>query len=118
MSTCRFLADEDVRHRIVLAVKRREPAIEFLTVQEVGLSERPDPEVLDFAAKQELIVVSHDVNTMSDAAYDRVVRGNRMTGLLLIPQSRQTRPAVESLILIWALSSADEWLDQVKFLPI
>src|SRR3954447_24203119 len=99
MSTCRFLADEDIRHRIVLAVKRREPAIEFFTVQEVGLSKRPDPEILEYAAEEDVIVVSHDVNTMSSAAYDRIVRRERMTGLLLVPQGRQTRPIVDSLIL-------------------
>jgi predicted nuclease of predicted toxin-antitoxin system len=118
MSSCRFLADEDIRHRLVLAVKRREPAIQFLTVQEVGLSERPDPEVLEFAATQDLILVSHDVNTMRDAAYDRIIRGNHMTALLLVPQSRQTKPVAESLILIWAASSTEDWLDHVKFLPL
>jgi len=41
MSAPRFLADEDLRLEIVLATKRIEPALEFLTV--AGASRRPEP---------------------------------------------------------------------------
>jgi predicted nuclease of predicted toxin-antitoxin system len=70
MSRPRFLADHDLNEHIVDAVLRREPTIEFVRVRDVGMRESSDAEVLAFAAQQGLIVVSHDVNTMTSAAYE------------------------------------------------
>ena len=47
----RFLADENFRRPILSGVKRREPAIDLARVQEVGLKNHPDPELLAFAAR-------------------------------------------------------------------
>jgi hypothetical protein len=45
----RFLADEDLRFEIVLAVRRLEPTIDFPTVVELGRAGSTDEQVLDFA---------------------------------------------------------------------
>ena len=45
-------------------VVRREPAIEFIRARDFSMHERSDAEVLAYAAEHQLIVVSHDVNTM------------------------------------------------------
>jgi predicted nuclease of predicted toxin-antitoxin system len=69
MSRLRFLADPDFNEHIVVGVRRREPTIEFSRVRDLRMSERPDVEILEYADREGLIVVSHDVNTMSAAAY-------------------------------------------------
>lgn len=63
-----FLADHDLNDYVVQGVERREPAIEFLRARELGLEQAGDAEVLAQAAARGLIVVSHDVTTMSAAA--------------------------------------------------
>jgi hypothetical protein len=50
MSRPRFFADHDLNEHIVHGVLRREPAIEFLRARDVGLHERSDAEVLEYAA--------------------------------------------------------------------
>jgi hypothetical protein len=49
MSRPRFLADHDLTEAIILGVIRREPAIEFRRLREVGLADRSDAHVLDYA---------------------------------------------------------------------
>jgi hypothetical protein len=49
MSRPRFLADEDLRFEIVLAVRRLEPAIDIVTIVELRRSGLPDAEVLENA---------------------------------------------------------------------
>lgn len=118
MSRPRFLADHDLNEHIVLGVLRREPAVEFVRVRDVGLSERSDSEVLEYAAGQGLIVVSHDVNTMSAAAVARLDARQRLSGLLMV---RQTHPAgviIDDLIFIWSTSELEEWRDLLCFLPL
>jgi uncharacterized protein DUF5615 len=118
MSRPRFLADHDLNEAIVDGTVRREPLIEFLKSRDIGLHVRPDADVLAWAATQDLIVISHDVNTMPAEAYARVGAGQPLAGLLMVQQSHPVREIIESLVLIWAASEAEEWHGQVRFLPI
>ncbi len=87
MSRRRFLADHDLNEHIVHGVLRREPAIEFIHARDVGLHEHSDAEMLAYAATHQLIVVSHDVNTMTAEAYARIRAGAPVAGLLMVKQS-------------------------------
>lgn len=118
MSRPRFLADHDLNEHIVDGVLRREPALEFVRARDVGLSNRPDAEVLAFAAANGFLLVSHDVNTMPAQAYARVSAVQPMSGLLMVHQAQPIAPAIDSLILIWSASEAEEWQGQVRFLPL
>jgi predicted nuclease of predicted toxin-antitoxin system len=118
MSRPRFLADHDLNEHIVAGVLRREPALEFVRARDVGLSDRPDAEVLAFAAANGFLLVSHDVNTMPAQAYARVAAAQPMSGLLMVRQAQPIASVIDTLVLIWSASEAEEWHDQVRFLPL
>ena len=118
MTQPRFLADHDLNEHIIAGVLRREPAIEFIRSREIGLADRPDSEVLEFAAAQRLIVVSHDVNTMPAAAFARLQENTVFAGLLMVAQSEPVGPIIDELLLIWAATEAEEWQNQIRFLPL
>lgn len=117
MNRPRFLADEDLRANILLAVHRREALAEFTSVLEHGIGSATDEEVLDFAWRERWLLVSHDVNTMKGFAERRITEGRGIHGLFLVPQSRPTRPVAECLILIWSASEFEEWRDRIVYLP-
>ena len=118
MTLPRFLADEDLRHAIVLAVRRLEPLVQVITVRDASLRAASDGEVLAFAANEGWLVLSHDVNTMRAVAVRRVAEGLPMPGLFLIPQIRSTTAAAESLRVIWSASEFEEWRDRIVYLPL
>jgi hypothetical protein len=118
MSRPRFLADHDLNEHVVVGLLRREPCVELVRVREVGLEERSDAEVLEYAAGHDFLVVSHDVNTMTAAAYERVRSGLPMLGLFMVPQAAPIARVIDDLLLIWAASEAPEWRQQVIFLPL
>ncbi len=118
MTLPRFLADEDLRLGIVLAVRRLEPLLQIITVRDASLRAASDNEILDFAANEGWLILSHDVNTMRAAAERRVVEGLRMPGLFLIPQVRSTAAAAESLRVIWSASAFEAWGDRIVYLPL
>lgn len=66
-------ADEDFNDDIVRGIRRRKPEVDFLCVRDVGLTGADDPTILEWAAKLGRVLFSHDVNTMTKYAYDRVV---------------------------------------------
>lgn len=77
----RFLADENFNNDILRGVKRRNPLADMLRVQDVDLSGVPDPVVLEWAAANQRVVLTHDVSTMTRHAYDRVREGKPMPGV-------------------------------------
>ena len=46
----RMLSDEDVPGDIIKDLRQREPGLDVVRVQEVGLMHTPDPDILEWAA--------------------------------------------------------------------
>lgn len=62
--TVRFQADVNPNQIILLAARRREPALDFQTALQAELSGVNDPEILARAAREGRILVTHDRKTM------------------------------------------------------
>lgn len=77
----RFAADEDFSHAIVRALRRSLPDLDIVTIQDAGGSGWPDPRVLEWAAAERRVLLTHDVNTMIGHARARVERGEIVSGL-------------------------------------
>jgi hypothetical protein len=118
MSRPRFLADHDLNDYIVTGVFRLEPLIEFRRAREADLARASDDQVLEFAAANPLLVVSHDVTTMTNAAYKRLKMGLPLSGLFLVEQTTPVAAVIDSLILIWSASELEEWQGRVQYLPL
>ena len=73
---------------------------------------------MTYAAEYQLIVVSHDVNTMPVNAYTRIRAGTPVAGLLLVKHSDPVGMIIDDLMLIWSASEAEEWQNVVGFLPL
>jgi len=114
----RFLADENLNNAIWQGVLRREPELNIVRAQDVGLSGKPDPAVLELAAVEGRILLTHDFRTIPAYAYDRVRSGLTMPGVIEIPSALPTGQVIEDLLLIALCSLADEWDGRVRYLPL
>jgi Domain of unknown function (DUF5615) len=75
-----LLADENFDNDIVRGVLRRNPQIDLVRGQDVGLTGEADPAVLEWAAQQGRVLLTHDVATITKYAYERVEAGLPMQG--------------------------------------
>jgi hypothetical protein len=91
----RLVVDEDFNHNILRGVRRRNPAADIVTVQDEGLSGADDPTVLEWAAQAGRVVLTHDVNSMTRHAYDRVREGKPMPGVFEDPRDTPIGAAIE-----------------------
>jgi hypothetical protein len=57
----------------------------FVRVHDAGLDGASDHEVLAYASRELLSVVSHDVNTMTSAAAAIIAAEQQFPGLFLLP---------------------------------
>ncbi|MBC7824169.1 MAG: DUF5615 family PIN-like protein [Candidatus Parcubacteria bacterium] len=114
----RFLADENFNNQIVRGIFRRNSNVDIVRVQDVDLSEADDPTVLEWAAEQRRVVLTHDVATMTDFAYKRVKAGLSMPGLFEVSRRVPVGLAIEEILLLAECSLEGEWDGQVRFLPL
>lgn len=113
----RFQADADLNQHIVLATVRHEPALDFRTATEAGLSGLPDPEVLALAARENRILVTHDGQTMPRHFAD-FLQTSQSPGVLVLPQHLAVGAAAEELLLVWLTTTPEEWANRICWLPI
>ena len=115
--TVRFLADEDLDSDIIEGLRSHEPAIDILDSKQAGYRGVKDPVLLEFAAQQERILISHDRRTMTRYFRDRLAAGKSSPGLFIAPQRSAVGDVIESLVLVWTASQSAEWRDTVVYLP-
>lgn len=114
----RLLADENLSNNIVRALKMREPALDIVRVQGVGLIGQDDPRILAWAAKEKRVVVTHDASTMTRYAYDRVQQGVTMPGVVAVAVGEQLSVIIDDLLLLALASQEGEWEGQVIYVPL
>lgn len=112
-----YQADADLNEDIVTGVLRRAPEVDFQTAHEAGLSGLEDPQVLTLAADEGRILVTHDRRTMP-RHFAEFIRYRASPGLLVIPQHAELLTVIEELILIWAASEAEEYVNSIRSLPL
>jgi Domain of unknown function (DUF5615) len=113
----RFQADADLNQSILLAVVRREPAIEFQTATAAGFVGLADEMVLAQAAQEGRVLVTHDHRTMP-RHFGRFIGQQSSAGLIVVRQSLPIAVAVEDLLLIHAATEAEEWINRLVYLPL
>jgi hypothetical protein len=113
----RFQADADLNHTILLAVIRQEPAVSFRSAADASFAGLSDLDVLAVSAAAGRILVTHDIRTMPRHFAD-LVRSSPSPGVILVPQHLSVADAVEQLLLIWAASEPDEWVNRICSLPL
>ena len=113
----RYQADNDLNQRIVAAVRRLAPEIDFRTAVAAGMHEgAEDPDVLATAAEAGRVLVTHDRRTMPGHFAD-FIAGRHSPGVILVPKRMAIGRAAEWLHLIWAASEAEEYVDVFYPLP-
>jgi predicted nuclease of predicted toxin-antitoxin system len=111
-----LLSDEDLQNAIVTGLRLHFPAIDLVRVQDVGLAHAPDPDVLEYVASQDRAVVTHDRNTMTAHAQDRMNQGLRMAGLIVLSQSINIGKAIQEVGTLAQAGDPGDLDGQILFL--
>lgn len=114
----RLLFDEDVHGDIIDGVRRRQPTLDCIRVQDVGLAHTADATILDWAAQQGRVVVSLDKKTLALDAWKRVERGQPISGVAILRVILTIGQAINELELITVAGRPDDFKDQVIYLPL
>jgi predicted nuclease of predicted toxin-antitoxin system len=113
----RLLADENFDNTIVRGLLRRRSTIDIVRVQDVGLSGKDDPSILEWSAQASRILITHDVATITRFAYVRVGQGLPMPGVIEVSTDAQIGRVIEDILLLVDCSLDGELEGQIQYLP-
>jgi hypothetical protein len=114
----RLASDADFHGPLYRALRRRQPDLDIVRVQDVGLRTATDPDILAWAASEGRILLTHDRSTMTKFAYERIRAGLPMPGLCVVrDRPMQIGLRVEEILLVALCTTHEEWKDRVDFLP-
>ncbi len=114
----RLLADENFNGDIVRGLLLRQPDLDLVRVQDVGLAGADDPDILAWAAENNRIVLTHARATMSDHVYERVATGEAVAGVFLLNDRLPVGRAIEEILLLVACTEQAEWNGRAVHVPL
>jgi hypothetical protein len=114
----RLLSDENFDNHVVRGLVRRLPAIDLIRVQDVGLGQTDDRTILQWAAEQGRILLTHDRRTVPGFALDRVEEGMPMPGVFVVDTRMAVAQAIDETLLVVQCSSEKDWVGLVTYFPL
>ena len=113
-----LVSDENFNNDIVRGLLRQNPDLDIVRVQDVGLRGEEDPVILEWAANEGRVVLTHDAATMAYFAYERVKVGLSMPGLIEVADDLPIKQVIDDILLMAETSERNEWEGRVIYLPL
>lgn len=113
-----FAADENFDGKIVRGLMRRDPHIDIVRIQDIGLAGADDPKILEWAAGEGRVLLTHDVATITHYAYERVREGKPMPGVIEVGAAVTVGRSIEDLLLMAECGFEGEMEGQIVYLPL
>jgi predicted nuclease of predicted toxin-antitoxin system len=114
----RLLADENFHGKLLKGLTKALPHLDVVRVQDTALFQASDPELLAWAAEEGRILLTHDVQTITRYAYERVMAGLPMAGVIEVRLSDGLGVLLDDLILLLEASTHEEFIGQVRYIPL
>jgi hypothetical protein len=113
-----LVADENFNNAIVRGLLRVKPDLDIVRVQDVGLSSTDDRTILDWAANENRVLITHDVTTITKYAYERVEAGKYMPGVIEVSRKVSFGAAIEEILYVAEVCKHGELEGQIIYLPL
>jgi predicted nuclease of predicted toxin-antitoxin system len=114
----KLATDENFDGDILRGLLRRQPDLDVVRVQDVGLTETADEKILAWAAAEERVLLTHDRDTIPNFAYDRVRAGETVPGVFLVSDRMAKGKAIEELFLALQCLAPEECRNLVTYFPM
>ena len=120
MSVIRYLLDENIDPVFLKGLNRRAPGI---IVRHVGGPGAPplgtlDPDILLWIEAEDFILVTNNRHSMPGHLRDHLAAGQHIPGIFLLNDNMSIGQTIDELILIQGTAMPEEYVDQIKHLPI
>ena len=113
-----LVADENFNSAIVRGLLRVKPDLNIVRVQDVGLTPTDDSIILEWAAQEDRVLLTHDAATMTKYAYEQINTGKYMPGIIEVSRKVPLGIAIDDILLIAETCHRGELEGQIVYLPL
>jgi hypothetical protein len=113
-----LLGDEHFPVAAIDAVRRLVPGLIFDSTHDLGIDGITDPELLEYAAGGESVIVTFDKRTLVPDAEARIRTGQHMAGVILVHPEAKSHVVISDLALIAACSEREDLNGQIVHVPL
>src|SRR5438309_10261063 len=110
-------ADEHCNGNIVRGLFRRQPALDLVRLQDVGLAGAEDPVILAGAAPAGRVLLTPEGSTITRYAYERVQAGAPMPGVFEVRRALPNGQAIGAIPLLAASRLGGAWEGPGRYSP-
>jgi hypothetical protein len=97
----RLLLDENFNNNILRGLLQRRPDLDVIRAQDVPeIAGQDDPTVLAWTAEQGRILLTHDVRTITKYAYERVIAGEPMPGVVEVKRLAALAKVIDDILML------------------
>ena len=114
----RLLLDENFNNNILRGLLQQDRELDVIRAQDVPeIAGKDDPTLLEWAAKEERVLLTHDVRTVTRHAYERIREGKRMPGVIEVKLSAPLGIVIEDIMVVIVTGTADDVENKIIYLP-
>lgn len=96
----KLTVDEDLDNDLLRGLRRENPNLDILRVQDAGLAGADDPVVLEWAAQEGRVLLTHDAHTMTRHAYERIEAGLWTPGIFVVSRTSAMGRVIEDILVV------------------
>lgn len=112
----RFLADHNFNEHVVRSLAGSTGA-DVVLARNVGLDEMDDPDVLEWAARDGRVLLTHDRETMIGFAYQRIRTGQPMPGVIVVKDKAAIGHVIDDLAFVTRCATEEDCRNAIIHLP-
>ena len=116
----RFLIDENISPEYRTQLLNHEPSLTVLAVGDEGAPPKstPDPEILVWCEQNQFNLITNNRESMPQHLSDHTKAGHHVPGIFTINRKVSMGLIIDQLLLIAGASDEDEYIDEIKYLPL
>jgi hypothetical protein len=120
MSEIKYLLDEHINPRLRKALKRLAPDIVVWRIGDpiTPLLSTPDQEILLWCEERGFSLVTNNRESMPVHLREHLAAGKHVPGIFTLNPDMTLGETADELVLIWGASEAEEYTDQLNYLPL
>ena len=116
----RFLINENISPEYRTQLLYHEPSLTVMVIGDEGAPARgtPDPEILAWCEQHQFSLITNNRESMPQHLSDHLSAGNHVPGIFTINLAVPMGKIIEELLLIASASDEDEYIDEIKYVPL
>lgn len=114
----KLLTDQNFNAKILRGLKTRIPGLDVVRTHDLGLEGFTDHKLLDWAAERDRVILTHDERTFHIFAYEKMTKGEKMSGVIVVPDQIPIGKAIDDLEIAIICKFDNEWENNITRLPI